>query len=118
MAGVGRASVQRTWSGRVELGHENEHRDFVDWLISAEGQGLLARSLLTDYRLVQDGERLTATLAADDPPALIRFLRNRRFWPEYWLFESADSSEALGPEADELVHWRRDRAADEGGPTG
>ena len=98
--------MERTWTGRLLAGRTDEHERFVEWLRSADGQGLLARSLLTSYRLAEADGRITVTLAADEPPPIIRFLRNRRFWPECWEFESADRSAAFSPATRELVAWR------------
>ena len=99
--------MERTWTGRLRAGAEAEHARFVEWLRSTEGQGFLARSLLTSYRLSEQDGRITVKLAADEPPPIIRFLRNPRFWPAFWEFESADPTEALGLEARELVSWQK-----------
>jgi hypothetical protein len=47
------------------------------------------------------------TLSADEPPPVIRFLRNPRFWPDVWEFESADRDQAVGPGARQRVSWRK-----------
>ena len=99
--------MERAWSGRVRPGSETEHERFLDWLSSAEGRALLARSLLTSYRLVEDEGRITITFGADEPPPIVRFLRNRRFWPEFWEFESAGSESGASPAAVERMAWRK-----------
>jgi hypothetical protein len=103
----GEVQMERTWTGHIRSGAEEDHQRFVAWLRSAEGQRLLARTLLTDYRLYRDGERVTVRFSADEPPAIIRFLRHPRFWPEFWEFESADRASAVGASADELIAWRK-----------
>src|SRR5919198_2955479 len=99
--------MDRTWTGRVKPGSEAEHERFVEWLRSPEGQGMLSRSLLTGYRLVEQDGRLSITFGADEPPPIIRFLRNRRFWPDFWEFESAASAATIGEGASERVVWRK-----------
>ena len=99
--------MERTWTGRLKSDAEAEHERFVAWLDSEEGRALLARSLLSSYRLAEQGGRLTVTLAAAEPPPIIHFLRNPRFWPSFWEFESADPGLAVGPEAQERVLWQR-----------
>lgn len=104
--------MERTWSGRIRAGAEAEHERFVGWLGSEEGRAMLGRALLTGYRLEEVDGRVTAHFAAAEPPPMIRFLRNRRFWPEFWEFESADPSQVVGAGARERVAWRKpDRAA-------
>jgi hypothetical protein len=99
--------LERTWNGQLRADAGEAHLAFVEWLRSAEGQGLLGRSLLTGYSLDERDGRLTVRLAADQPPAIIRFLRNPRFWPDYWQFTSADPSLAVSAEESRLVTWRR-----------
>ena len=99
--------MERTWTGLLKRGADAEHEHFVVWLDSQEGRALLARSLLSSYRLAEERGRLTVTLVAPEPPPIIRFLRNPRFWPSFWEFESADPGLAVGPEARERVLWRR-----------
>ena len=99
--------VERIWTGRVRPGAEAEHESFVTWLSSPEGQRSLAHSLLTAYRLSEADGRLTVRFAANEPPPIIRFLRNRRFWPEFWEFESADPGQAVGSDAVERLRWRK-----------
>ena len=103
--------MERTWTGRIRPGQEQEHEQFVAWLGSAEGTRSLSRALLTAYRLAEQDGRLTVSFAATEPPAVIRFLRNRRFWPEFWEFESADRTDALGDGARERVRWSAGKVA-------
>jgi hypothetical protein len=98
--------MERSWTGRIRFGAEAEHERFVAWLTSPEGRSLLSRSLLTDYRLVEQDGRLTVVFAADEPQAIIRFLRNHRFWPDFWEFESADPTRTVAPDATERINWR------------
>ena len=102
--------MERTWTGRVAEGRQAEHERFVEWLASQEGQTQLSRALLSGYRLVEQEGRVTVTLGAGEPPPLIRFLRNRRFWPEFWEFESAAPDAAVGPGGRQRVVWRPERA--------
>jgi hypothetical protein len=99
--------LERTWTGRVRPGAEAQHARLLDWLNSSEGRASLGRSLLTSYRLVEEGHRMTVMFGADEPPPIIRFLRNPRFWPDFWEFESAERGEALGASAAERVVWRK-----------
>jgi hypothetical protein len=99
--------LERTWTGRVRQGAESEHARLLDWLNSSEGRAALGRALLTSYRLVEEGVRLSVTFGADEPPPIIRFLRNPRFWPDFWEFESAERGKALGPKAAERVVWSK-----------
>lgn len=96
--------MQRFWHGLVKPGCAEEHERFVDWLNSSEGSRLLARSALTAYQLWQAGDRVMVALTAAEPPAIIRFLRNHRFWPECWEFESAASGQVGGARL--RVDWR------------
>lgn len=98
--------MERFWHGSVKPGCIDEHERFIDWLNSSEGRALLERSALTAYRLWQDGTRLSVAMTAADPPAIIRFLRNRRFWPECWEFESAAASRAVDAGAALRVDWK------------
>ena len=97
----------RVWRGRVKDGAREKHERFVAWLNTDEARQQCAKFLLTGYTLAEDGDALTITLAAEEPPPIIRFLRNRRFWPDFWVFESADRASALGPDAPQRVAWRK-----------
>lgn len=99
--------MDRTWTGRIRPDAIADHERHVAWLGSVEGQGFLSRALLTGYRLQEADGRITVTLSADEPPPIIRFLRNPRFWPAAWEFESADRSRALGADAAERAAWRK-----------
>jgi hypothetical protein len=104
--------MERTWSGRIRPGAEEEHERFVAWLDSDAGRMMLGRTLLSGYRLEQADARITVRLAADEPPPIIRFLRHPRFWPEFWEFESAEAGRAVGPGARQRLAWRRDEPLD------
>lgn len=99
--------MERTWTGKVQPASEAEHEAFVDWLAGPEGLSLLARSRLTSYRLVEADGRITVFLGADEPPALVSFLRNGRFWPAIWEFESASPAATVGATGVERVAWHR-----------
>jgi hypothetical protein len=101
--------MERTWTGRVRPGAEAEHEGFVAWLASDQGHSFLARSLLTSYLLAEENGRVTVTLGADEPPPIVRFLRNPRFWPDFWDFESAERNQTVGPNALERVVWQKVR---------
>jgi hypothetical protein len=96
----------RTWTGQIQPEGREEHERFVAWLASAEGGTALGRALLSSYRLRELDGRLTVEFGAEEPPPIIRFLRNRRFWPQIWQFESADPTAAVPAEAVERVNWR------------
>ena len=103
----------RVWRGRVKSGARAEHERFVAWLNTDEARQQYAKFLLTGYTLAEDGDALTITLAAEEPPPIIRFLRNPRMWPEIWEFESAGAG---GPTSGQdgagtvRVRWRREEA--------
>ena len=99
--------MERTWTGRLQPASKAEHLAFVSWLSGPDGLSLLARSRLTSYQLVEADGRITVVLGADDPPALVSFLRNNRFWPAFWEFESAGSADAVGDNGVERLAWRR-----------
>ena len=99
--------MERTWTGRLQPASKAEHLAFVSWLSGPDGLSLLARSRLTSYQLVEADGRITVVLGADDPPALVSFLRNNRFWPAFWEFESAGSADAVGDNGVERLVWRR-----------
>lgn len=97
----------RVWRGRVRPESREEHERFVAWLGSDEAAGQYAKFLLNGYSLAQQGDELTITLAAEEPPPIIRFLRNPRMWPEYWEYVSAGSDAADVPADAVRVRWRR-----------
>ena len=97
----------RVWRGRVKPEHRKEHERFVAWLATDEAAVQYAKFLLNGYTLAQQGDSLTVTLAAEEPPAIIRFLRNPRMWPEYWEYESAGGDGAGVPDEAVRVRWRR-----------
>ncbi|MGE3908890.1 MAG: hypothetical protein AB7K36_06045 [Chloroflexota bacterium] len=97
----------RIWQGRVKPGYQDEHEQFVAWLNTDEARVQYAKFLLNGYSLAQEGDQLTVTLAAEEPPAIIRFLRNPRMWPDYWEYISAGGDAAEIPEEAVRVRWRR-----------
>lgn len=97
----------RVWRGRVKPGHDAEHEQFVTWLQTDEAKLQYAKYLLTGYSLAQQGDDLTVTLSAEEPPPIIRFLRNQRMWPEYWEYLSAGGAGADVPDEAVRVCWRR-----------
>jgi hypothetical protein len=97
----------RIWRGRVKPDHRDEHEQFVAWLNTDEAAVQYAKFLLNGYSLAQQGDDLTVTMAAAEPPPIIRFLRNPRMWPEYWEFVSAGGEVAELPEDAVRVRWQR-----------
>jgi hypothetical protein len=97
----------RIWRGRVKPEGREEHEQFVAWLGSDEAAVQYAKFLLNGYSLAQQGDDLTITLAAEEPPPIIRFLRNSRMWPEYWEYLSAGGDAADVPDEAVRVRWRR-----------
>lgn len=97
----------RIWHGHVAAGRRDEHESFVEWLNSDEARQQYAKYLLTGYGLAQTDDALTVSLSAEEPPAIIRFLRNPRMWPEFWEYDSAgDSGETPTPES-VRVSWEK-----------
>jgi hypothetical protein len=97
----------RVWHGRVKPEHRAEHEQFVQWLGTDEAEAQYAKFLLNGYSLAQQGDDLTITMTASEPPPIIRFLRNPRMWPEYWEYVSAGGDPSDVPEESVRVHWRR-----------
>ena len=97
----------RVWRGRVKPEARDEHERFVAWLQTAEAAEQFRKFLLSRYTLAQQGDDLTITLAAEEPPPIIRFLRNPRMWPDYWEYASAGGDAADVPESATRVRWRR-----------
>ena len=100
----------RVWRGRVKDGARAEHERFVEWLNGDEGRLQFSKLLLTGYTLAEDGDQLTITMSAEEPPPIIRFLRNARMWPEFWEFEAAGpGGAAANPDGGGTVRvqWRR-----------
>jgi hypothetical protein len=98
----------RVWHGRVKPEHRDEHERFVAWLGTDEAKVQYAKFLLNGYSLAQSGDELTITLAAEEPPPIIRFLRNARMWPEFWEFISAGGDAPELPDEAVRVRWRRE----------
>jgi hypothetical protein len=98
----------RVWRGRVKPEHRDEHEQFVEWLGSDEAKTQYAKFLLNGYSLAQQGDDLTITLVAEEPPPIIRFLRNSRMWPEYWEYLSAGVETPDVPDEAVRVRWRRE----------
>ena len=97
----------RIWRGRVKPEGRDEHEQFVAWLNSDEAKVQYAKFLLNGYTLAQQGDDLTIAMAAEEPPPIIRFLRNARMWPEYWEYLSAGNAAEDIPEEAVRVRWRR-----------
>ena len=97
----------RVWRGRVKPEHREEHEQFVAWLGTDEAKAQYAKFLLNGYSLAQQGDDLTITLTASEPPPIIRFLRNPRMWPDYWEYLSAGGDTAELPDDTVRVRWRR-----------
>jgi len=97
----------RVWHGRVKPESHDEHEQFVAWLNTDEARVQYAKFLLNGYSLVQEGDDLTVTMTYGEPPAIIRFLRNTRMWPEYWEYISAGGDAADLPDDAVRVRWQR-----------
>jgi hypothetical protein len=97
----------RIWHGHVNPVRRDEHEQFVRWLNSDEARVQYAKFLLNGYMLAQQDDLLTISMAAEEPPAIIRFLRNPRMWPEFWEYDSAGGSEDAPPAESVRVNWRR-----------
>ena len=97
----------RSWHGHVRPESREEHERFVAWLNTDEARVQYAKFLLTGYSLAQKGDNLTITMAAEEPPAIIRFLRNPRMWPEFWEYDSAGVRDESVPDEAVRVSWRR-----------
>jgi hypothetical protein len=97
----------RVWRGRVRPEGRAEHERFVEWLGSDEAKVQYQKFLLSGYSLAQQGDDLTITLAAEEPPPIVRFLRNARMWPKYWEYLSAGSEGPDLPDDAVRVRWRR-----------
>jgi hypothetical protein len=97
----------RRWHGHVKPESREQHERFVAWLNTDEARVQYAKYLLNGYSLAQQGDDLTITMAAEEPPAIIRFLRNPRMWPEFWEYDSAGGSDEAVPDEAVRVNWRR-----------
>lgn len=98
----------RVWRGRVKPEHRAEHEQFVAWLGTDEARVQYAKFLLNSYSLAQQGDDLTITMSASEPPPIIRFLRNSRMWPDYWEYLSAGGPGDSVPDDAVRVRWRRE----------
>jgi hypothetical protein len=96
----------RVWRGHVRSDSRDQHEQFVRWLNTDEAQLQYAKFLLNGYTLSQQGDDLTIALTAEEPPAIIRFLRNSRMWPEFWEYDPGDGEPEV-PEEFIRVRWQR-----------
>ena len=99
--------LTRVWRGAVKPEARPEHERFVEWLRSKEASAQYEKYFLTQYTLSQQGDELIVTMAAEEPPVFIRFLRNRRMWPDFWEFHSAERPGAGFADETVRVRWRR-----------
>src|SRR4051812_50035944 len=99
----------RIWRGRVDPEHREAHEQFVAWLGTAEAEAQYAKFLLNGYSLAQQGDDLTITMTAPEPPPIIRFLRNKRMGPDHWEYISAGAATDEDPDGSVRARWRRAR---------
>src|SRR3954454_14556766 len=97
----------RVWHGRIKAESHAEHETFVEWLGTDEAKLQYSKFLLTGYTLAQHGDDLTILLSAEEPPAVIRFLRNPRMWPDFWEYVQAESDASDVPDDEIRVRWRK-----------
>jgi hypothetical protein len=97
----------RVWHGQVKPEAHAEHEQFVYWLGTDEAKVQYAKFLLTGYTLAQHGDDLTILLSSEEPPAVIRFLRNPRMWPPFWEFQPGSTDVPDVPADEVRVRWRK-----------
>jgi hypothetical protein len=97
---------KRAWHGTVKAGAREAHDKFVEWLRTPAAELQFSKFLLTSYELAEDGDNLTVTMGAAEPPPIIRFLRNPQMWPGCWEFKSSGPAEAQ-PTGTVRVAWQR-----------
>ena len=97
----------RVWHGRVKPEAREESERFVQWLGTDEAAVQYAKFLLTGYSLAQQGDDITITMSYEEPPAVIRFLRNPRMWPDYWEYVDAGTDEPEPPAEAVRVRWHK-----------
>jgi hypothetical protein len=98
----------RVWRGRVKPEARDEHERFVGWLGSDEARLQFRKFLLSGYSLAQQGDDLMVTLSAEEPPPIIRFLRNGRMWPDFWEYVGAGPTPtSVAGEPTVRVRWSR-----------
>lgn len=101
----------KVWLGCVVEGHASAHEDYVSWLCTDEAATQFAKYGLTGYSLMQHGDLLKVIMRAEEPLAVIRFLRNKRMWPDFWEFTAPGRAEVEETEPPEVggdlrVRWR------------
>jgi len=97
----------RIWHGHVKTDARDRHEQFIGWLGTPEATQQYAKFLLTGYTLAQHGDDLTVLMSAEEPPAIIRFLRNPRMWPDFWEYVQAESEASDVPDDEIRVRWRK-----------
>jgi hypothetical protein len=97
----------RVWHGRVKPESHDAHEQFIDWLGTDEAKLQYSKFLLTGYSLAQHGDDLTILLSSEEPPAVIRFLRNPRMWPDFWEFQPGSTDVPELPAEEVRVRWRK-----------
>ena len=104
----GKAVAEREsrWVGRVAPGAEAEHAAFVAGLEAPEVERAFRANGVTRYELIQAGDRLQVVFRARSPADAVKFLRYKRLWPEFWVWESADAEHF--PAGETRFLWARD----------
>jgi hypothetical protein len=109
----------RVWIARLQPGKEQEQRQFIDWLNTAEAHAIFRRRRLTEYTLSELDGSVTLVFKAPhtgDPRLIIDFLRYPGLWPDYWEFvrggRAEDEPPPDLPDSAIKVHWRHDQPND------
>jgi hypothetical protein len=97
----------RVWHGRVKPEARAEHEDLNTRHGTDAAKVQYAKYLLTGYTLAQHDDGLTILLSSEEPPAIIRFLRNPRMWPEIWEFLPGSTEVPELPEKEVRIRWRK-----------
>ena len=93
------------WVGRVLADQAAAHEQFVASLATPEAERGFRSTGVISYELAQRDDHLHVTFQTKSPPDTIKFLRLKRLWPDFWIWES---SEAVDFGSDAIrFSWRR-----------